>query len=124
MSFATDANASDVPTAGWPDRVKKTVSDYSSLLRPGSLLILFILAYLFVLRPIQKEALRPGQPLIAQQPGLVLPLKSDGFALAPVEVADSAKRAGLLKEEAIELVKHKPTDTTRAVQAWLREEAL
>ena len=124
MSFAADAGDSDVPAAGWPERVRKTVSDYSTLLRPGSLLILFLMAYLFVLRPIQKEALRPGQLQIAQGPVLTLPMKMDGFALEPAAVGDSSKRAGLLKEEAIELIKQKPTDTTRAVQAWLREEAI
>ena len=124
MSFAADAGASDVPAVAWPERARKAVSDYSSILRPGSLLILFLLAYLFVLRPIQKEALRPGQPQITQQPALALPLKSDGFGLPLAEVGDSNKRAGLLKEEAIELIRQKPADTARAVQAWLREETV
>ncbi len=122
MSFAADASASDVPATAWPERVRKTVSDYSSLLRPGSLLMLFLMAYLFVLRPIQKEALRPGQPQIAQQPALALPLKPDGFVLAPTEAGESIKRAGALKEDAIELIRQNPANTTRAVQAWLREE--
>ncbi len=124
MPFAADAGASDVPAAGWPERVRKIVSDYSSLLRPGSLLMLFLLAYLFVLRPIQKEALKPGQPLLTEQPILTLPSKLEGFSLGPAEASCNTLRAGLLKEEAIELIKQKPADTTRAVQAWLREEAL
>ncbi len=56
MSFASDARYGRMPAPGLAERVQKTVSDYSSLLRPVSLLVLFVLAYLFVLRPIQKQA--------------------------------------------------------------------
>jgi flagellar M-ring protein FliF len=124
MSFAADTGSSDAPAAGWPDRVRKTVADYSSLLRPGSLLVLFLMAYLFVLRPIQKEALKPAQVLIVPDAGLALPINVDGFAATPALAGDPTRRAGLLKEEAIELIKQKPADTARAVQAWLREEAI
>jgi flagellar biosynthesis/type III secretory pathway M-ring protein FliF/YscJ len=103
--------------------VQKAVSDYSSLVRPISLLGLFLMAYLFVLRPIQREALKPGQSRVAEQAVLAAPAKVENFSLGP-EVSDATLRAGQLKDEAIELVKQKPADTTRAVQAWLREEAL
>ena len=123
MPFATDADASVLPTPGWSERVQKAVSDYSSLVRPVSLLGLFLMAYLFVLRPIQREALRTGQPSIAEQAVLAAPAKMENFSLGP-EVSDATLRAGQLKDETIELIKQKPADTTRAVQAWLREGAL
>ena len=59
-----------MPAPNWTEKVQKAVTDYSSLLRPVSLLVLFMLAYLFVLRPIQKQALAPGQPYQAEQPAL------------------------------------------------------
>ncbi len=124
MSFAADAGASDMPATGWPERTRKVLADYSSLLRPGSLLILFLMAYLFVLRPIQKEALKPGQPQLVQSAAIPLPANVDGFAIAQQSASDPGKRAGALKEEAVEMIRQKPADTTRAVQAWLREEAL
>ena len=124
MSFASDADASGLPAPGWTERVQKTVSDYGSLLRPVSLLVLFLMAYLFVLRPIQKEALRPGQPRVAEQPALASPTPAERLALGTTEVSTSNLRAGELKEQAIDLIKQKPADTTRAVQAWLREETL
>jgi flagellar biosynthesis/type III secretory pathway M-ring protein FliF/YscJ len=78
-----------------------------------------------VLRPIQKEALRPGLVHVAEQPALAPGSKSDQFALSSAEMlVDPTHRAGQLKEQAIELIKQKPANTARAVQAWLREESL
>jgi flagellar M-ring protein FliF len=124
MSFDSNAGATDLPPLAWTDRARKTVSDYSSLLRPVSLLVLFLMAYLFVLRPIQKEALRPGLVHVAEQPALAPGPKSDQFALGAEALVDPTHRAGQLKEQAIELIKQKPANTARAVQAWLREESL
>jgi len=42
MSFEGTAGNSDLPAAGWATQVEKTVSDYSSILRPISLLLLFV----------------------------------------------------------------------------------
>jgi flagellar M-ring protein FliF len=130
MSFATDDDAANVLAPGLAERVQKTVSDYSSLLRPMSLLVLFMMAYLFVLRPIQRQALGAGTGAgasvaqIAEQPALAVPLVAEQLALEVKETADSTLRAGQLKERAIAQIKQKPADTTRALQAWLREEPL
>jgi flagellar M-ring protein FliF len=122
MSFASDADAAGIPVPGLAERIQKTVSDYASLLRPMSLLALFLMAYLFVLRPIQKQALGSGALQLAQQPALAGSASLEQLALAATEMPDSTRRAGLLKDETIELIRQKPVNTTRAVQAWLREE--
>jgi len=86
-------------------------------------------------RPIQKHALAPGQdgqPALATgsgagpgnglgsgmgtAPGL------ESFSLNPPELSSTNQRATQLKDQTIELIKQKPANTTRAVQAWLREE--
>ena len=121
MSFDSDPSDSEAAIPNWTEKVHKTVSDYSSLLRPVSLLVLFLLAYIFVLRPIQKHALTPGQPLMAQ-PALAAGPGSDRLAMGSQEIPVGPKRAAQLKEQTVELVRLKPVDTTRAVQAWLREE--
>jgi len=121
MSFDSDPSDSEVALPNWTEKVHKTVSDYSSLLRPASLLVLFLLAYLFVLRPIQKHALSPGQPLMAQ-PALAAGAGADRLGMGAQEIPVGPKRAAQLKEQTVELVRLKPVDTTRAVQAWLREE--
>jgi flagellar M-ring protein FliF len=124
MSFATDDDAANVAAPGLAERVQKTVSDYSSLLRPMSLLALFMMAYLFVLRPLQKQALGAGVARVPEQPILAAPLVPEQLALEVKETADSTLRAGQLKEQAIAQIKQKPADTARALQAWLREEPL
>jgi flagellar M-ring protein FliF len=122
MSFDSNASDADLADQTWSDRLRKAVSDYGSLARPVSLLALFLLAYLFVLRPIQKQALGTSQPNMVLQPAVGA--GADQFPTIPAELADGTQRAALLKEQAVELIKQKPDNTTRAVQAWLREDPL
>jgi flagellar M-ring protein FliF len=124
MSFATDDDGTSADVPGLAERVQKTVSNYSSLLRPMSLLVLFLMAYLFVLRPIQKQALGPGATVVAEPAVLRAPATAEQLALGVTAPADATLRAGQLKEQTIEMIKQKPADTTRAVQAWLREATL
>jgi flagellar M-ring protein FliF len=120
LAFDSPVNAGDLPAPTLVERAQKTVTDYSSLARPLSLLGLFLLAYLFVLRPIQKQALAPGQPMA--QPALPGAPRTDRIGAGPAETIDDTRRAAQLKEQTIELIKQKPANTARAVQAWLREE--
>jgi len=121
MSFDASASGADLPPSGWTNQVQKAVSDYSGILRPLSLLLLFVLAYLFVVRPVQKQALSqkelPGglQPALAT--GVTQSLPGMNF-----NTLDNSERAALLKSKAFELVRQKPLDTARAMQAWMREE--
>jgi flagellar M-ring protein FliF len=116
MSF--DSNAADIPDLSWPERAQRAVSDYGSILRPLSLLVMFLLAYLFVLRPIQKQVFVPGQKV---EPAQVA--RPENLAKAAAEAGASNQHATQLKEHAIDLIKQNPANTTRAVQAWLREES-
>jgi flagellar M-ring protein FliF len=110
----------DTPAPKWTAQVEKTVTTYSAVLRPLSLLALFLLAYMFVLRPIQKQALAPVA--IADGDQAALAAGASARLAAPPENNEGAQRASLLKGQTIELIKNKPVDTARAVQAWLREE--
>ena len=119
LSFDAHNDDVDVPAPTWTTKVQKTVSDYSSLLRPLSLLALFMLAYLFVIRPIQKHALSPAQLGTGGQAALA------GATAQPLPAASGelgALRAAQLKTQTFELVRQKPVDTARAMQAWMREE--
>jgi len=126
MSFDTNASEADIPAPVWTDKVHKAMTDYSSLLRPVSLLLLFLLAYLFVLRPIQKHALSPTQLPAGAQPALAAGAGAGAGAnrltVGTPEIPDSTRRATQLKERTVELVKQKPVNTARAMQAWLSEE--
>jgi flagellar M-ring protein FliF len=120
LSFDSPVSASDLPAPNFTEKAQKAVSQYSPLLRPVSLLALFILAYLFVLRPIQKHALSPSQPLQNAQP--ILESVPGAPRLALAGGVNDTRGATQLKEQTIELIRQKPANTARAVQAWLREE--
>jgi flagellar M-ring protein FliF len=122
LSFDTPLSASDFPAPKWSEKVEKAAVDYSSLLRPVSLLVLFLLAYMFVLRPIQKQALSPTQPHQPVQPVLTGAPPAGRLGMGSMEMVDETRRATQLKEQTIEMIKQKPANTARAVQAWLREE--
>ncbi|HUN84079.1 MAG TPA: flagellar basal-body MS-ring/collar protein FliF [Terracidiphilus sp.] len=119
MSFDGNAAEAELPAANWATQVQKTVSDYSSIFRPLSLLVLFILAYLFVLRPVQKHALSAADPLA--QPALAGG-KTPSLSIGAGGAGDDSLRATQLKEQAIELIKQKPLVSARAMQTWMSEE--
>ena len=122
MSFDANAAEADLPAAGWTAQVQKAVTDYSSLLRPLSLLALFGLAYLFVIRPVQKTALAPGQLGAGAQAALAGAQVQPLTTAAAAELIAGNPRAAQLKAQTFELVRQKPGDTARAMQEWLREE--
>jgi flagellar M-ring protein FliF len=118
LSFDSPASGVELPAPGWSQKAQKAVTDYSSLIRPVALLALFLMAYLFVLRPIQKQALAPGLPMPEGQPVLDSPT-APGMLGRGTYDTQGAKQ---LKEQTIEMIRQKPVNTSRAVQAWLREE--
>jgi len=122
LAFDSSATPDDLPASTFIQKAQKDVGEYTSILRPVSLLVLFILAYLFVLRPIQKHALAPGQPQLTEQPALAGAPGAGQLAASSAAIADETRRATQLREQTIETIKQKPVNTARAVQAWMREE--
>jgi flagellar M-ring protein FliF len=121
LSFDSAVDGTDIPPVTWTNRLQKTVSDYAAVFRPASLLVLFTLAYLFVLLPIQKRALAAGSALAPEQAALAEGPRTELLAKQP-EPGNHARRAAELKEHTIQLIKQKPATTARAVQVWLRED--
>lgn len=123
MAFDNDVTSVDMTPATWTTKVQKTVTDYSSILRPAALLVLFLMAYLFVLRPVQKHVLAtaPGAPASVQTPAEAAQLEGSTIPMPELPGGNRA-RAALLKEQTVEMIRQKPVHTARAVQAWLREE--
>jgi len=121
LSFDSGSADGDLPAPNLVSEVQKTVSDYSSLLRPLSLLGLFLLAYFLVIRPVQKQALRQGELTAGMQPALAA-ANVQGLSAEPTEAIDMGRRAAQLKAQSSELAKQNPVDTARAMQAWMREE--
>jgi flagellar M-ring protein FliF len=98
------------------------LTDYSSVIRYAALLVLFMLVYLLMIRPIQKRALTAPNPLL-------LAAKHAPVSTEPEEEikrdssAVIAQRSLVLKKQLAEFVKAEPESSTTAVRAWLREDA-
>jgi hypothetical protein len=70
---------------------------------------------------VQKHALSPAALPAGEEP-LLAAVNQDALPGATVELAEGPARAAQLKSEAAELIKQKPVNTARALQAWMREE--
>ena len=121
LSFDANDTDADLPTATWASEVQKTVSDYSSMFRPLSILAMFLLAYLLLLRPVQKHVLSRGELTAGLQPALAAG-RSEELPAGHVDAIESGRRAAQLRQQTSELAKQNPLHTARAMQAWMNEE--
>jgi flagellar M-ring protein FliF len=96
------------------------LNDYSSLVKYSALLVLFILVYLLMIRPIQKRALSTAIPLLAGHPLMQIEPES---AATSESASSLAQRSLILKKQLAEFVRAEPESSTSAVRNWLREEA-
>jgi len=121
LSFDSDMGEADLPAVNWQSKVQKEVSDYSSVLRPISIIALFLLAYLFVIRPVQKYALSQNELNSGLQAALAAG-QAQGLPPESPAALDPIRRAAQLKQQSSELARKSPLETARAMQAWMREE--
>ena len=101
------------------ERVQKGMNDYAVVIRYGSLLVLFLLAYGLMVRPLQKRALS-GAKVLEAPAAMPLLTGMEAPLLAPMHPGNDALRSAALKEQLMQLVKAEPVNSTRAVQAWMR----
>ena len=107
------------------DRARKGVSDNATLVRYAMLLALFVLAYLLMIRPVQKRVLaealatKPELPVSMAVEQNELPQPGAIAALAQT-VSEDMTQTLALKEEVLQQVKSEPENSARLVQAWLR----
>jgi len=114
----TEADAQPVT---FVEKAKKGLDDYSSIVRYGVLLTLFLLVYLLVLRPLQARALAAPKSLLAQHQ--VAGGTEAALAAPPEFAATLAQRSLMLKKQLSEFVQAEPESSSTAVNSWLREEA-
>jgi flagellar M-ring protein FliF len=113
------AEAEDLPPSTFVEQARKGLNDYSSVVRYGVLLVLFLLVYLLVIRPFQKRVLATPVSLPA---ALRIPVRTEAELGAPDTAASLALRNLGLKKQLTEFVRAEPETSTVAVRAWLREE--
>jgi flagellar M-ring protein FliF len=118
LSFDHPA-AAEIPPITFIDKARKGVNDYSSIIRYAGLLVLFLVVYLLMLRPIQKRALAPLNPTLAGARAMV-PGDTEAAAIGET-AANLALRSQVLRKQLAEFVKAEPESSTNAVRAWLRE---
>ena len=118
----------DVPAKQTPlERVRVTLNDWSSFVRYGALLLLFLLAYALLLKPMKKQILSTLREL----PARVVPEKAQvagaaGGQLNPardmMSLPPEQQRSLTLKKQLLDKVKAEPVATSQLVQAWIHEE--
>jgi flagellar M-ring protein FliF len=123
VSFEHALADTDLAAPDWSQELEKSFMEALPILRPLSLLALFVLAYLFVLRPMQKQVLA-SVPAKSTQPELATARPAELLTAGLHEQSEANRKVAKLREETVELVKDKSINTARAVQAWLREESL
>ena len=124
MSFDDETAFEAEPTL--MDKVHRAISDFSTPIRYAAMLLMFVLVWALVLRPVQKQLTTSLKKLETSAPLPSLP--DQGFArteLAPthnVAALESDPEAAKLRRELSELVQSEPAVMTRTLQTWLREE--
>ena len=110
----------EIPPVSFLEKARKGINDYSSVFRYAGMVVLFLLVYMLMLRPIQQRALAPPDPL---QLAARASMSPDPQTAAIAESAASlAHRSAALRKQLADFVKAEPESSTNAVRAWLREE--
>jgi flagellar M-ring protein FliF len=114
--------AADLPPITFAEKARKGINDYAPVIRYAGMMVLFLLVYMLMLRPIQKRALAAipqNQSLATSRASAAT--EADAAAIGE-SAANLALRSQALRKQLAEFVKAEPESSTNAVRAWLREE--
>jgi flagellar M-ring protein FliF len=123
LSFQTSPpEQPEIPTK--LDRGRRVVQQWASLLRYAGILLLFLVVYFLILRPIKKQALAafrelPGKVGMAAK--ALTAADANTIEATDLSGSEQNKRAGQLKRQLSEKIRTDPTATSRLVQTWVRE---
>jgi len=107
-------------------RVTTLVNDYSIPIRYLSLLMLFLLVYWLLLRPIKRQASTAFKELSVRSAAAGNPALAGGrgeLTGGAASEASGAQELALVLKRQVERAKAEPASASRVIQAWLREEA-
>jgi len=102
------------------EQAQKSLNDYSLEVRYAGLLVLFLLVYMLMIRPIQRRVLTAPIPLLAANHAPAS-IEAETETTPDPSIALSQRNL-LLKKQLAEFVRAEPESSTTAVRAWLREE--
>jgi flagellar M-ring protein FliF len=140
LSFQTLPIESPTPPT-LTERVVPIVDKWINIIRYGALILLFLVIYMLILRPIKRQIVAAFQELPRQLgvgkstrealPGTALGAPAIKASDTP-ELEDSlqqlgdspteAKKAMMLKKNLLEKVKKEPATASRLIQNWMRQE--
>jgi len=123
LSFQQSAVQSP-SSPGAVERIRVMVNDWSSLIRYAGIILLFLLTYVLLLRPIKKQAISAFSQLPDRSAAqLKAEMAASEVAGSPevMALSDSERRSLGLQKQIAEKAKSEPAVTGRLVQAWLRE---
>ncbi len=121
MAFSRAEDVEVAPASAF-DRARKGMADNSTLVRYAALMALFVLAYVLMIRPLQKKVLSAELAAPAPTPQPSLPEAQTVAYSLPTHSSGDLQRTLALKEQLVTQVKTEPANSARLVQAWLREE--
>jgi len=119
-----------------PEKVRLVTLKWIDVIRYAALLILFVLVYVLLLKPVMKTVstiLQSGEIHVATgwsaRPGgerevagqLVEPAGNNGLLVPDSNPALEMERAMVLKQQIVKTVQTAPQDAGRLVQNWIRE---
>lgn len=104
-----------------PERVRVMLNDWSSMVRYGALILLFLLAYALLLRPLKKQLITTFRELPARLAAEKKPQLAGEEASAEASLSPEQQRAASLKKQLAEHVKKEPNATGKLLQAWIHE---
>jgi flagellar M-ring protein FliF len=114
--------AVDLPPITFAEKARKGINDYAAVIRYAGMLVLFLLVYMLMLRPIQKRALAAApQNALLTTSRASASTETEAAAIGE-SAANLALRSQALRKQLADFVKAEPESSTNAVRAWLREE--
>lgn len=122
MSFQ-EPDPVELPKITAVEKVRKGLSDYANIVRYAALLLLFVLAYFLMVRPVQKRALSPGGMLLADRRTAETPAMAGSSPAPGPLVAPAVQKTIALKRQLADIVKSDPASSTNAVRSWMAEDA-
>jgi flagellar M-ring protein FliF len=121
ISFEQPFQAASVKVTA-VDRARTALHDWSIAVRYVSILLLFLIAYFLMLRPVKREVIGAFRAIAG---GTKKETLAEIGAAPPAAVNPGlfGEEAQQVKKELIERVKKDPLATSRLVQAWIEEDA-
>ncbi len=108
------------------EKIRVTLSDWSTVVRYAALILLFLLAYMLLLRPLKKQLITTFRELPSALSAKNKPAVT-GVDLAPGQTMNSLppdqQRAVTLKKQLVEKVTQEPLAASKLIHAWIHEEA-